>query len=90
MNILKVDGVDQISKGDLLLLEKDDGITFPITVSEVINQGREGEEILISKKRNLYFIMSMYLDGTSWIKDCKIVQDGKMYSITNNMRDWIA
>lgn len=40
-------------------------------VKEVLYAGTDKEEILINKKKNLYFITSMAIDGTSWAKNVR-------------------
>lgn len=41
-------------------------------VKEVLNEGTEKEEILLKRKRNIYFITNMAIEGTSWVSDVKI------------------
>lgn len=89
MNIIDIEKPGQVQEGDLLLLQKSNGITFPAIVKHVCSPGTDGEEIVINNRRNLYFNVSMYIDGKSWIKSCKKIIDGKMYSVTNNMNAWV-
>jgi hypothetical protein len=42
------------------------------TVKAVLNSG-DKEEILIDKSKNIYFITSMLLDGSSWTKEIKLI-----------------
>ena len=35
----------------------------------ILNAGTDKEEVLINIKKNLYFITSMAIDGSSWAKD---------------------
>lgn len=74
----------QIKKGDLLLLKDRNGVVFPAVAKSVIFEGTSTEEIIISLSRNLYFIMSMYLEGKSWVKDCCIIPNGEAFSLINN------
>lgn len=61
----------QVCKGDILLIS---GATSGRveTVKEIVNSGvasdSDGEEIIINKRKNHYFITSVYLDGKSWAK----------------------
>jgi len=41
-------------------------------VKEVLNAGTSREEILINRKKNLYFITSMAIDGSSWAKNVRV------------------
>lgn len=36
---------------------------------EILYAGTDREEVIINKKKNLYFITSMAIDGSSWAKD---------------------
>jgi len=70
----KVTEVGQIKKGDRVFVEaKDDKLTETAIVDLVIDEGSSGEEILLHRDNNIYFIMSMYLDGSSWAKNVFIV-----------------
>ena len=74
-----------IREGDLLLLrEKGKKEVFPVTAKIVLNGGTVREEIVFSKARNRYFILNMVLNGTSWIEECCLVEDGKIYSVSNS------
>lgn len=90
MVITEVTEYGQIKEGYMLLIEKKNGVVFPCVALDVIMRGSDKEEIRFNKKRNLYFIMSMMLDGSSWVKSCKIVEQGKIYCITNNMVGWVS
>lgn len=85
INIETVTSKSQISSGDLLIIKDKRGNIFPMKVKEVLNPGSNYEEILLSKGKNLYFILSMYLEGKSWVEYCKIVKGGEIFSISNNM-----
>lgn len=66
----------QVNVGDTLII--DDGKEVKShTAKIVINAGTEKEEIVLRKKKNLYFIISMYLSGQSWAKDACIVRQAK-------------
>ncbi len=80
----------QLNVGDLMILTKKNGVSFPAVVKDIINENTDKEEIVFNLKRNLYFIMEMYINDESWIRDCKKVFDGKMYCITNNMNSWVG
>jgi hypothetical protein len=43
-----------------------------IKVKEVVDNGY-GEEIIINKKKNYYFMTRLYLDGASWCKSVEFL-----------------
>lgn len=58
----------QLKKGDKIqIVGKSDGDSQIVTVKEIVHHA-DREEIIINKRRNLYFITSMMLAGTSWAK----------------------
>jgi len=60
----------QIQKGATVVLAfKNKGQAH--TVVDVLMAGTDREEILLCRKRNLYFITSMAVDGSSWAKEVK-------------------
>ena len=73
--------------GDVLLITRSNRIVSPAEVKEVIGAGTEREEIVLSRGRNIYFAVSMFLRGESWIKACSKLVNGRVYAITNNLRD---
>lgn len=79
--------VGQIKTGDVLLIN-DGRVTFPVEVKSVFNRGMGEEEILISKSKNIYFIVSMVLEGTSWVKAASIIKSGRIFSYSNTMKDY--
>lgn len=87
MELIPLTGPGQLQVGDVLLIEKRNRIVAPAEVKEVIRAGTGEEEIILAKGRNLYFIVSMFLRGESWVKACCKVANGRLYSITNNLRD---
>ena len=76
--------VGQLKGGELILIEKRNGIVFPATVKQIINHNTEDEEILFSVKNNYYFIMGMFLSDQSWVKNVSVVREGKATCIINN------
>lgn len=87
MNLIPLTAPGQLQAGDLLLIERRNQVVCPAEVKEVIRPGTEQEEIVLARGRNLYFVVSMFLRGESWIKECSKVVNGRVYSITNNLRD---
>lgn len=64
----------QIHKGDQLEITYENTREL-FVVKKVINAGRKSEEILLNKKKNIYFITSMAIDGESWARDVMIRHD---------------
>lgn len=46
-------------------------------VDAVLNPGTAREEILLDPVENLYFIVSMAIEGTSWAKDVQFENNGQ-------------
>lgn len=68
--------VGEIKKGDeILLLHKGEAQIHH--AEEILMQGQPTEEILLNKKDNLYFIVSMAIDGTSWAKEVKYFSESE-------------
>lgn len=78
MRLEKVTKAGQIKINDLLVLKSSDGICLK-KAKEIIRPGvtaaSNGEEVVIRKKTNRYFITSMLLSGESWIKEAYIVRE---------------
>ena len=60
----------QIRDGAIVALTKNN-VSKAYVVVKVIFPGEGNEEILLRKKKNIYFITSMAIDGSSWAKDVK-------------------
>ncbi len=65
----------QISSGDTVVIGYNN---HPETheVDEVLYPETSSEEILLDTEKNLYFITSMAIDGTSWAKKVKFFKAG--------------
>jgi len=68
----KVTKLDDIAKGDLLLLN-DGKETIAVKAVIVKVSEYDGTEIIYDKKKNYYFNLGMYLEGQSRIKDLYVV-----------------
>lgn len=66
----KLTGVGQIKKGNKIILAHNGGAEVH-HAKEILMEGQPTEEILLNKKKNIYFIVSMAVSGTSWAKDVK-------------------
>lgn len=72
--ITDVVSVGQIKKGDFIYIEsKNENVEEIHKVKEVIFENTHGEEILLKRKSNRYFITSKYLKGSSWVNSVKII-----------------
>lgn len=87
MKVISITGFGQVLPGDVLLIKRSNEFIVPVEVKQVLNAGEATEEIVLSIRKNIYFIISMFLKGDSWVKECSKLQDGRIYSITNNLRD---
>lgn len=74
---LPVTAAGQLRQGDQINLLDKEGATKATEVKEVLNAGTDKEEIIICLRKNLYFITSNYLRGTSWVKECVKVTSGR-------------
>jgi len=74
-----------LNVGDVLII-KDSSSTFPAQVKYVINKGKKSEEIVIAKKKNMYFIMDMLINNQSWVKECYRITGAEMFSLSNTTK----
>lgn len=81
-----VTGYGQIKNGDVLIIETRTGFTFPAVAKYVLHSGTEKEEVVISKSKNHYFIMSMMLSGKSWAKTVVRILDAVLTSYSNSTK----
>jgi hypothetical protein len=65
----------QIKRGDLIIVRNVEGEVTPVIVADIVQAGTETDEIITDKRKNSYFIVSMYLAGQSWVKDCQIFRE---------------
>ena len=65
--LLKIEYIDiqEIHKGDLLILDFENGIRKTATVEEVKDSKSDGIEIVYDLKKNHYFNLTMYRGETS-------------------------
>lgn len=84
-----VTGFGQISEGELLAIEAHDGRKFVALAKNVMFKGSEKEEVVICKTRNDYFIMSMFLDGKSWVENVSRLPGFQVTAITNTTNPFV-
>jgi hypothetical protein len=71
----RVNDYGQIKEGDILrIVRKIESFNETTKAQEVINKKTKREEVLLDIKRNHYFSVGMYLDGTGWARDIYIVK----------------
>ena len=73
MELEKVIKIDQIKKGDTLIITGDILKNEPVKAQDV-KVSRDGTEIIFNKKQNKYFNLGMFLSGKSWVKELSILK----------------
>lgn len=73
MELKEVKTITDIKQGDTLIITGDNYINEPFKAQIVKVSQNDGTEIIINKKKNRFFNLGMYLEGRSWVKECKIV-----------------
>jgi len=72
-----ITGEGQLKVGDkIAIIGKSDRDTQEITVKDVLTIDGN-EEIIINRKKNYYFITKLLVEGRSWAKEVRKIQDGK-------------
>lgn len=72
MNIEPLTKIDQIKVGDALLIC--DGKQILNEVALIVKKSeQDGTEVIYDKVKNRFFNVGMYLAGTSWAKDIRVV-----------------
>ena len=84
-----VTDVGQIKKGELLAIQKRNGVKFIAVAKKIINAGKPTEEIVINLSGNDYFIMSLFLEGKSWVRHIVRLPDVEVTCIVNNMKAFV-
>ena len=74
MKLINVTKIDQIKKGDTIVITGDTLKAEPVKAQIVKVSEHDGTEIIIDKKMNRYFNIGMYLKGDSWVKDLAIIK----------------
>lgn len=89
IEFIPVTGVGQIKKGELLAIQKTNGVKFVAVAKKIINAGKPTEEIVINLSGNDYFIMEMFLEGKSWVKHVIRLPNVEVTCIVNNMKSFV-
>jgi hypothetical protein len=71
---MQIDTITQPQKGDLVLIQGTITVdrVEPYRVAEV-KETPDGTEIILNKKRNVWFNWGTYMSGKSWVTDCRVV-----------------
>lgn len=82
MTIKPLGRIDQIQRGDLLLIS--DGKRIVHSKAMLVKAtANDGVEVIYNLRRNLYFNVGMYLAGESWAKDVRVVRLAQTVSSTD-------
>ncbi len=75
MNLKTVKTLTDIKQGDTLIITGDTLKNEPVKAQIVKVSENDGTEIIFDKKMNRFFNLGMYLKGSSWVKELKVVVD---------------
>ena len=75
MKLIPVKSLDDIHKGDLIIVKGVDYDMIPIKVPFVKRTEKDGTEVILNKRKNHYFNLGMYLEGKSWVKEVVKIVD---------------
>lgn len=70
MNLQPITTTNDIVKGDKLLITGDTLKNDQVTV-EMVKFSSDGVEVIFDLKQNRFFNLGMFLEGKSWVKQCK-------------------
>ena len=73
MELKEVKTLTDIKQGDTLIITGDTLKNEPVKAQIVKVTEQDGTEIIFDKKNNRFFNLGMFLEGKSWVKDCKVV-----------------
>ena len=86
MQLTPLTEAGQLKVGDALLIEDKRGGTFIAEVKMLIESGKRSEEVVISKSKNVYFVLSNYLQGKSWVKAVDVINNAQITNICNTRK----
>jgi NAD-dependent SIR2 family protein deacetylase len=75
MKLKTVETLTDIKQGDTLIITGDTLKNEPVKAQIVKVSENDGTEIIFDKKMNRFFNLGMYLKGSSWVKELKVVVD---------------
>jgi len=73
MELKDVKTLTDIKQGDIIIITGDILKNEPFKAQIVKVSETDGTEIIFDEKMNRFFNLGMYLEGKSWVKDCKVV-----------------
>lgn len=73
MELKEVKTLTDIKQGDTIIITGDTLKNEPVKAQIVKVTEQDGTEIIFDKKNNRFFNLGMFLEGKSWVKDCKVV-----------------
>lgn len=73
MELKAVKTLTDIKRGDTLIITGDTLHNEPVKAQQVKITPVDGTEIIFDEKANRFFNLGMYLEGKSWVKECKII-----------------
>ena len=74
MELVDVKEITDIKKGDTLIITGATLKNEPVKAQIVKVSENDGTEIIFDKKMNRFFNLGMYLKGSSWVKELKVVR----------------
>ena len=74
MNLVDVKELTDIKQGDTLIITGDTLKNEPVKAQIVKVSDNDGTEIIFDKKMNRFFNLGMYLKGSSWVKELKVLR----------------
>lgn len=75
MKLKPIETIDDIKKGDTIIINSSRFKNEPFKVKAVKVSAIDGTEIIIDRKMNQFFNVGLYLQGKSWVRECCIVTD---------------
>jgi Icc-related predicted phosphoesterase len=73
MELKEVKTLTDIKEDDTIVITGDVLKNETFKVQKVICSESNGTEIVFDKKKNRFFNLGMYLQGKSWVKECKVL-----------------
>lgn len=86
MKLTPLTKAGQLNVGDALLIEDKRGGAFIAEVKLIIESGKQSEEVVISRTKNVYFLISNYLEGKSWVKTVDVINNAQITNICNTRK----
>ena len=74
MNLVEVKELTDIKQGDTLIITGDTLKNVPVKAQIVKVSDNDGTEIIFDKEMNRFFNLGMYLKGSSWVKELKVIR----------------